>query len=203
MMARSVFCVLSLCALAAVAADEPLQVEGHSGTVSFVSTTNMIGIEIAGRSNSVTSSAEAITTDDQLIFRRMEALVPVASLATGMKVRDEHMRKYIFRTLDGKEPDLRFSADTVTCAAAGSHEYSCPLKGSLSIRGVAKPVELTMKVKEEGGSFRASTDTVVKLSTYSIERPSQFGVKPADDVKVHIELNGKARPAASTAGPLQ
>jgi polyisoprenoid-binding protein YceI len=203
MMARSVFCVLSLCALAAVAADEPLQVEGHSGTVSFVSTTNMIGIEIAGRSNSVTSSAEAITTDDQLIFRRMEALVPVASLATGMKVRDEHMRKYIFRTPDGKEPDLRFSADTVTCAAAGSHEYSCPLKGSLSIRGVARPVELTMKVKEEGGSFRASTDTVVKLSTYSIERPSQFGVKPADDVKVHIELNGKARPAASTAGPLQ
>jgi polyisoprenoid-binding protein YceI len=203
MMARSVYCVLSLCAVAAVAADEPLHVEGHSGTISFVSTTNMIGIEIAGRSNSVTSSAEAVTTDNQLVFRRLEASVPVASISTGMKVRDEHMRKHVFRTPDGKEPDLRFSADAVTCAAAGSHEYSCPVKGSLSIRGIARPVELTMKLKEEGGSFHASTDTVVKLSAYTIERPSQFGVKPADDVKVHIELNGKAKAVAATAGPIQ
>jgi polyisoprenoid-binding protein YceI len=121
--------------------------------------------------------------------------VPVNSLATGMKVRDEHMRRYIFQTNSGDVPDLRFSAESATCSALNAREYQCPVEGTLEVRGTAKAAEFTVKVKSEGGSYHALFDTVIKLSTFGIERPSQFGVKPADEVKVHVEFTAKGTAA--------
>ena len=119
-----------------------------------------------------------------------------------MKVRDEHMRKYIFTTADGKEPDLEFAADAVNCTPAAAHEFTCPVSGSFSIRGVARPFTMQLRVKEQGGStasYRASGDASVKLSDYGIDPPSQFGVKPTDDVKFHLEFNAKQTVAMSSS----
>ncbi len=185
-----------------IAGQETTRVQCNSGTLTFASPTNMIGVEVTGKSGAVSAEADVAAEGNQLVLHNLEAAVPVASLATGMKVRDEHMRKYIFRTKGGKEPDLKFNAEGATCAASGAHEYQCPLKGTLEVRGVARPAEFAVKVKEEGAAFHASLDTVIKLSTFGIERPTQFGVRPEDDVKVHVELTGKARqaPAATGAG---
>ena len=121
-----------------------------------------------------------------------------------MKVRDEHMRKYIFTTSDGREPDLEFAAEMVTCPTSSTaHEFTCPVAGSLSIRGVAKPFTMQLHVKEQGGSmtaYRASGDAIVKLSDYGIDAPSQFGVKPSHDVKFHLDFSGKQTVAMSSAG---
>src|SRR5258708_15350 len=56
------------------------------------------------------------------------------------------------------------------------------------------------RVKELSGStpsYRVEGDGIVKLSEYGIAAPSQFGVKPADEVKLHLDFSAKAKPSVS------
>lgn len=200
------FQAIGMLAAAAAFAGEPastVQLQSESGTVTFESPTNMPGIEVKGKSGALSAKVEVSRESNKLTLRQLDASVAVTTLATGMKVRDEHMRKYIFRTNDGQEPDLRFTAADSVCEKQGSaHEFLCPINGELSIRGIAKPFTLTLHAKEEGASaesFRATGDALVRLSTYGIPAPSQFGVKPSDEVKVHIEFTAKAK-HVTTAG---
>src|SRR5262249_18378789 len=124
-------------------------VEVQSGTASFDATTNMPGVEVKGKSNALSAHVDITRENNNLILQQIKATLPVRSLATGMKVRDEHMRKYIFATADGNEPDLEFSSNSVTCQGATSHEFSCALTGTLSIRNVAKPFSMQLHVKEQ------------------------------------------------------
>jgi hypothetical protein len=45
-----------------------------------------------------------------------------------------------------------------------------------------------------------SGESTVKLSDYGIEQPSQFGVKTADEVQLHIEFSGKEAAAKIASG---
>ncbi len=112
------------------------------------------------------------------------------------------MRKYIFTTAEGQEPDLRFTAEATVCGSKGStREFACDLTGVLTLRGIPRPADFGLHIKEDGsGTFRAVGDGVVSLTTYGITPPSQFGVKPSDQVKVHLEFTGKLKPAVASAG---
>ena len=93
-----------------------------------------------GASKAVTAQAEIEVVGAGLSIRKVDATVPVRSLSTGMKMRDEHMRKYIFTTASGEQPDLRFEAEGMTCTAGTQgHEFACRLNGALSFRGVTSP----------------------------------------------------------------
>ena len=59
---------------------------------------------------------------------------------------------------------------------------------------------LPLKIKDEGAQFRASGDAVVKLSDYGIEQPSQFGVKSANEVQLHLDFVAKPAPAHMALG---
>jgi polyisoprenoid-binding protein YceI len=185
-----------------MAAGEPTAaVEIQSGQASFEATTNMPGVEVKGKSNALSAHADVVRDNNNFVLQQIRATLPVKSLATGMKVRDEHMRKYVFTTADGKEPDLTFTADPVTCTAAAAHEFTCPLAGSFSIRGVARPFTMQLRVKEQGGSttvYRAAGDAVLRLSDYGIDPPSQFGVKPSNEVNFHIDFSAKTTVAVSS-----
>jgi polyisoprenoid-binding protein YceI len=132
----------------------------------------------------------------------VEASIPVKSILTGMAIRDEHMRRYIFTTTDGKTPDLRFEAAETACAAQSgrSSEFICQVSGSLAIRGVARPFSMPLKIRAESTAYRAAGEATVKLSDYGIEQPSQFGVKTADEVQLHIEFSGKEAAAKVASG---
>jgi polyisoprenoid-binding protein YceI len=190
--AIGVFAVL-LCS----AADEsqPCPFEISTGSAVFVSLTNVAGIEVKGKSNALTGHMDIMRDASGVLVRNIDASLPVKSLATGMKVRDEHMRKYIFTTSDGQEPDVRFRAEKTSCPVEyPAREFTCAVGGSLSIRGVARDFRIALNVKDPNGSFamwRAAGDGVVKLSDYGITRPSQFGVTSADEVKLHLEFTGK------------
>jgi polyisoprenoid-binding protein YceI len=176
---------------AETASSAAIQIE--SGAASFNAGTTVPGVEVKGKSNALTANVELLRSDTGLLLQHIDATLPVKSLATGMKVRDEHMRKYIFTSADGQEPDIRFTSDTATCpAAASAHAYSCSLAGRLFVRGVSRPFEINLRVKEQSGSvFRAEGDGIVKLSDYGIDAPTQFGVKILDGVKFHIDFIAK------------
>ena len=112
------------------------------------------------------------------------------------------MQKYIFTTPDGQMPDLAFSAATGLCKPAANRDFACQVSGILKIRGASHPVSLTVAAKQENGAakaFHATANTILKLSDFNIECPSQFGVKPSNSVKVHLEFTAKERAGALSA----
>lgn len=105
-----------------------------------------------------------------------------------MKVRDEHMRKYIFQDASGEVPDLRFTAESATCPAA-AHAFECPVAGEFQMRGVSHRFQIALRVKQQSDtSFHVEGDGILKLTDYGIEPPSQFGVKMLNEVKFHLDF---------------
>jgi polyisoprenoid-binding protein YceI len=180
----------------------PLNVQVEGGVVQFDSGTNVPVVSVHGKTNALRADVRAGRTADALEIEQIQATLPVKSISTGMGLRDEHMRKYIFTKSDGSMPDLQFKAANLRCAVQAGHEAPCSINGTLSIRGVEKPFAITLKVKQEAGSvFKAAGSAAVKLSDYGIERPSQLGVQAEDEVKLTIQFTGReATVHASTGG---
>jgi polyisoprenoid-binding protein YceI len=168
------------------------------GTVSFEVATNVFAMLVQGKSDALTGGTRLRESASGLRLEGLEAAVPVKSLETGIKLRDKHMREYIFRTADGQVPDVRFSAEQADCThAAAGGEYTCLASGTLAIRARPQPCAIALRITRKGDGFRVSGEGKLALSMYGIERPTQFGVTTDDEVKIHFELD--ARAAATTA----
>ena len=75
------------------------------------------------------------------------------------------------------------------------------MSGTLAIRGTPRPFAIDLKVTGGGDTFRAVGDGVVSLSAYGIDRPSQLGVKTADEVKLRFDFTAKqSTRAVATSG---
>jgi polyisoprenoid-binding protein YceI len=181
----------------AQSSDRPTVVEVQGGTAAFEANTNISAVNVHGKSTALTGRAEVRRAGDVLSIQNMEATVAVKTLETGMGLRDQHMRKYVFTTPDGQLPDLKLAAGKAQCTLGGA-ESPCQLTGDLTIRGIARPFTMTLRLARAGDAYRASGDTTVKLSTYGIERPSELGVTTADEVKLHLDFTAKPTPAQMT-----
>jgi polyisoprenoid-binding protein YceI len=142
---------------------------------------------VHGKSKGLEGRARIRQSTDGLVIERLEAVLPVRTLNTGLGLRDEHMRKYVFTTADGKLPDVRFVAERASCSGTGG-SYLCKVSGDLIIRDIPRRFTIDLKVADDGKSLRAAGDGVVRLSTYAISAPSQLGVTTSDDVDLHMDF---------------
>jgi polyisoprenoid-binding protein YceI len=179
------------------ASDARSEVEVRGGTVHFEAPTTVPSIKVHGKSTELDARASVRDIDDSLSLESIEATLPVKSLATGMFVRDEHMRKLVFTNADGSTPDVTFVSNGASCTSDRvKRQTECTVSGELTIRGVARPFTMTLAINRSGTMFRASGDGFLKLSAYGIEQPAQFGVRVSDTVKLHFDF--VARPAVET-----
>jgi len=174
----------------------PVEVRG--GTASFDVGTNVPALSVHGKSTALEARGRVVPGAGGPQLEQIEATVPVKSLATGMGMRDEHMRKYVFTTTDGQTPDVKFVSKSAACAKTGGNRSTCDVTGELSIRGTARPFTIALKVTEDGDSYRAAGEGIVKLSTYGIPQPSQLGVHTDDDIKLRLEFTAHPAPVATT-----
>lgn len=164
------------------------------GIATFFTSTNVPAIDITGKSGAVQARLQVRQDGKGVTLEHIEASMPISTLVTGMAVRDEHMRKHIFTTASGEMPELRFESGKLECpGVTPGREATCAIAGTLAIRGVPKEFSIPLKIRQEanGFGFRATGDGVVKLSDYGIERPTQLGVKTANEVKIHLDLSAK------------
>jgi polyisoprenoid-binding protein YceI len=178
-----------------------LAVQG--GTAEFLAKTNMPAVSVKGKSGSLQAKVSLQPDGSGMRLEKVEAWLEVKSLVTGMNVRDEHMRRYIFTTQNGETPDVRFASEASSCSGVAGSEATCQVTGQLSIRGVARPFAIPLKVRANGGWFRAEGNAVVKLSDYGIAQPSQFGVKTADEVQLRFAFTAKPAGAEMASGGRQ
>jgi polyisoprenoid-binding protein YceI len=179
-----------------------VSLSADSGAASFAVDTNAIGIRVTGKSDALRVNVDLHNAANILVIDHVAAWVPSKTLVTGMSLRDDHMRKYVFDKPNGESPDLRFEAEGVSCAAVtasqNGRESSCPVTGTLSIRGIPRPFKAVLKVRQESlFVFRIRGEGSMKLSDYGIEQPSQLGVHTANDIQIHLEFT--ARPTTSAA----
>ena len=161
------------------------------GTAIFSVTTSMPGVIVKGKSESLHANVQIRRAPEGVVFEHIEASLPIKSLGTGISLRDEHMRRYVFTTSGGEVPDLRFEGGNASCPGVlAGHEATCNISGTLSIRGIPRSFSVMLKIREANGgpSFRGGGDSVVRLSDYGIDPPSQFGVKTANEIQVHLEI---------------
>lgn len=198
-MSAALVCAATIAVPAAAQDAAASPVEIKNGTASFDVDTNVPALSVHGKSSALEGHVTVHSSAEGPQLEKIEAKMPVQSLGTGLKLRDDHMRKYVFTTSDGQVPDVRFVADKASCTKASGRQSTCQVAGDLVIRGTARPFSIALKVTEDNGSFHASGDSIVKLSSYGIERPSQLGVSTVDDVKLRLEFT--ARPGAvATSG---
>src|SRR5207237_7754745 len=128
------------------------------GTATFVVPTNMPGITVKGKSEALHARVRMRRLCDGVALDSVEASLPVKTLATGIALRDQHMRQYVFATASGEFPDLHFEVTNAFCPGVlAGREVSCKLSGNLSIRGIARSFSMTVKIREASGApaFRA------------------------------------------------
>jgi polyisoprenoid-binding protein YceI len=178
---------------------ETIQIE-HA-TATFQVGTNMPGLFVKGKSEALQARVQIRRSPDGVTLEHIEAQLPVKTLATGIALRDQHMREHVFTTPDGQVPDMKFEGEGISCPGIlPGHEGSCRVSGTLSIRGTARNFSVLLKIREAGSApaFRAVGDGVVKLSDYGIEQPSQFGVKTENEIQFRIEFPETTATALTT-----
>jgi polyisoprenoid-binding protein YceI len=172
-----------------VAAGDTTNLQVRGGGVKFEARTNVSAIRVHGESNAM--SAELMLRHDAngVEVENLRAVVDPKTISTGMSLRDQHMRKRIFAANNDQLPELEFVTAKGSCPALpqGS-EVRCRLAGNLSIRGVVRPFEMDLKVRNDGKAYRVSGDAIVKLSNFGIEPPCQLGVCVTDEVKLRLEV---------------
>ena len=100
------------------------------------------------------------------------ASIPVASMRTGNDIRDEHIQSETW--LNAKvNPEITFASSSIEIikqkgdAAKGKAQLA--VKGQITINGVTKPLESTVKIKWSTKSVKVKTKFVVTLADFNVK----------------------------------
>ena len=116
-------------------------------------------------------------------------IVPVATITTGIGVRDAHMQerylesdKYPTAELAVPRAVLSFPADGATVEATAS--------GTMTIHGASRPVTFHYKATRKGSAYDVHGDVQINMNDYGIPTPTYLGVtvKPPVDIQVAFQL---------------
>lgn len=107
-------------------------------------------------------------------FRASKIVVPIASLKTGMKLRDSHLKEHL-------NPSNKHSRITLSDIKSVSPDKGT---GQLEVNGVKVPIQFTYKDKK--GYVEAEFE--VKASSFKLKKAAYMGVGVNDVVKVKAQL---------------
>lgn len=177
---------------AASAADRTFAVGGEdkNSNITFESETDFE--TILGHTNTATGQ---VVADLEAGTASVDVRVPVASLDTGIELRNHHLQSSDW--LDAKKnPDLRFVSRSATRLDDGSWEIA----GDFTLHGVSKTITVRAQVKPipadaakaaglgKGDWLRVSTPFELKLSDFGITVPSKVAGRVSDTWKVKLNL---------------
>ncbi len=148
--------------------------QAGGGSASFIALATG-GLKIEGKTDKVTASE----TDG-----RLNVVVDLTTLKTGIDLRDEHMRKAL-ETDRCPKATLVIERSKLTVPAEGE-EKSGTADGQLTLHCQTKPVKVSYSAKGAGGMKSAQGSVPVNIKDFGIETPSYAGVGVKPDVKVNV-----------------
>lgn len=147
---------------------------------------------ILGRTNTASGT---VVADLVAGTGSVDVRVPVASLDTGIELRNKHLQSGDW--LDARtSPELRFVSRSARKLEDGSWEIA----GDFTLHGVSKPLTLRAQVRPipadaakaaglgKGDWLRVSAPFEVKLSEHGVEVPGKVAGRVSDVWKVKLNL---------------
>ena len=136
--------------------DSRIWVSGTSSVKSFKCATSAIGATITSPDGS--PALDRLVTDAQVT-------IDVATLECGNGTMNDHMRKALRMT---EFPKISFKMESYTLGAA----KAVSVKGTLTIAGQERPVELTGTATEDGGVVRTTATAPINMKDWGVKPPS-------------------------------
>jgi polyisoprenoid-binding protein YceI len=126
--------------------------------------------------------------------------VDMASLETGIGMRDTHMRERHLET--EKYPQAVFAGNRVITASPASLAPGgagrVTVAGSFDLHGVSREVELPVELAlAADGTLTVHAQFNVLLTEYQIDRPKVLMLKLADEQKVSVSLTARTTAEAT------
>lgn len=187
---RSLLLAVLLVAAPAVAAESvTFEVKPASSPVTFLATGKPGFLKIQGEGAQLAGSAKL---EGQILSGSFD--VALKELKTGIELRDEHMKEKYLEV--PTHPTAKLVLSPLTLAKTDGH-VEAPFQGTLTIKGVEKPVAGTVALDLGADAVTGEAKMEVKLSDYPIGVPSYLGVSVAETVAVTVKIDAskKATPA--------
>jgi polyisoprenoid-binding protein YceI len=146
---------------------------------------------VIGKTHQVTGFVELDPASDT-IPARGEIRVDLASLKTGIDLRDRHMRENHLET--NRYPEAVFTLTSLALASGALAEgvrTAVQLKGTLKLHGVEHEITPETFLTYTGGSspsLHIESRFTVKLPDYNIKRPQFLVLRLAEEQKIEVNL---------------
>lgn len=169
-----------------VRADSKLWLEGSSNVRDWTCKATAMEALIAIDANSVDSRDDAAVSKS---LRGVDVIVPVRMLKCG----DRHMEANMYSALKApKPPEMSYIiADFEITPSLSGDGLSVQATGKMSVAGVERPVNMTVKTERlPDGTRRARGTVPIRMTDFGITPPRPwFGVlRTADEVRVQFEI---------------
>jgi len=112
--------------------------------------------------------------------------VDLASLDTGIGLRNRHMRENYLET--DKYPFAQYRARLTQLTRVSDTLYTCSAEGTMTIHGVEKPMASTANVVASGAGLRVITDFEVNLNDFRIKIPKIMFLKLSEIIKLELDF---------------
>jgi YceI-like domain len=128
-----------------------------------------------------------------------EIWVDLNEFATGLSLRDRHLRsKYFETSLPGNEKGVlgKLELEKNCIEALRNHaEAGCRFRGVLRLHGKSGEVEGVLQIKPEAEGFVLKAQTKLRPSAFAIPRAKFAGISVDDEANVNAEisLSGQAQ----------
>lgn len=125
---------------------------------------------------------------------RGEIHVDLASIKTGIELRDRHMRENHLET--SKYPEAVFNVTSLTLPSGGlkdGERTRVTVQGTFSLHGVEHSIEpetyMTFRNNSSGSAISIESSFPVKLADYKVKRPQFLFLRLAEVQRMHVELH--------------
>jgi len=170
----------AVAALSLVAGTAAGKLGGASqGSVSFFAA-GPGGLKIVGTTSDISVGEDAAN---------VTVTVPLASLATGISLRDHHMRDKYLEV--GKYPNAQLTVPRASLRFPSGAPVTADVDGTMSIHGVRRPVKIHYTARPAGDGLDVQGTTHVNMTEFGIQVPSYFGVTVKPDVDLDVKFRAK------------
>ncbi|MDQ7842132.1 MAG: YceI family protein [Armatimonadota bacterium] len=128
----------------------------------------------------------AVREDGDAFAADVEARFDAASLTTGNGLRDSQMRREFLQT--DRHPVILFHGTAVPQARPGGLPFPATLRGTLTLRGVSREVEIPLRVTALADAYLAEGRLTIRLSEFGIPVPRFLIFVAEDPVAVSFKI---------------
>src|SRR5262249_36771947 len=114
--------------------------------------------------------------------------VPLASMKTGISIRDKHMHEKYLQTPNYPTAELNVPRSALKIPADGANS-SGDAAGTLALHGKSKPINFHYTGTREGSKLKVKGTMHLNMNDFGIEVPVYLGVTVKPDVDVAAQFD--------------